>query len=135
MLFTQVVQNEDVGEIMRVEEKQRRREQEREKDGGKEEGRKEWEKDGGRYCKEKEAWRVVSEMRSNRTMKGVILGMLPQQQTVLEDFKTLLTSHGYTQFTPVRVIHCPQSFGIVLKHAQYKVSYSGDTRPSADFRR
>jgi ribonuclease Z len=32
------------------------------------------------------------------------------------------------------VIHCPQSFGIVIKNNGKKVSYSGDTRPSNDFK-
>jgi len=34
---------------------------------------------------------------------------------------------------PIRVIHCPQSFGIIIKHDIYKLSYSGDTRPSKSF--
>jgi ribonuclease Z len=34
---------------------------------------------------------------------------------------------------PVRVIHCPQSFGIVIKNGEFKLSYSGDTRPSLSF--
>lgn len=34
----------------------------------------------------------------------------------------------------MRVIHCPQSFGIVISNRQYKVSYSGDTRPSESFK-
>ena len=34
----------------------------------------------------------------------------------------------------MRVIHCPQSFGIVIKNKNFKISYSGDTRPSEDFK-
>jgi ribonuclease Z len=38
------------------------------------------------------------------------------------------------QFLPSPVIHCPQSYGIVITHSSsIKISYSGDTRPCADF--
>ena len=34
----------------------------------------------------------------------------------------------------MRVIHCPQSFGLILSHQNgQKISYSGDTRPSDEF--
>lgn len=43
-------------------------------------------------------------------------------------------SEGITQFKPVHVIHCPQSYGLVVQHKSgIKVSYSGDTIPCPAF--
>ena len=41
---------------------------------------------------------------------------------------------GVTEFYPCPVIHCPQSYGICIKHTSgVKISYSGDTKPCAEF--
>lgn len=50
------------------------------------------------------------------------------------EFNRFLQDSHYSQFLPVRVIHCPQSFGIIIRNGNFKVSYSGDTRPSDAFR-
>ena len=52
----------------------------------------------------------------------------------MEKFKTYLKTINVAQFYPCPVIHCPQSYGIVIKHSSgVKVSYSGDTRPCIEF--
>ena len=44
-----------------------------------------------------------------------------------------LFSSGITSLTLVPVLHCAESYGIVLKHRDgWKLVYSGDTRPSRD---
>lgn len=60
---------------------------------------------------------------------------MPYQKQKVQDFKDFLRKNGYSHFQPVRVIHCPQSFGIIIKNGILKVSYSGDTRPSEEFRK
>jgi ribonuclease Z len=41
---------------------------------------------------------------------------------------------GLAKFKPVYVVHCPQSFGIVIEHKSgIKISYSGDCRPTLQF--
>lgn len=56
------------------------------------------------------------------------------QPNNLEHFKAYLDSIGIVQFQPSPVIHCPQSYGIIIKHASnIKISYSGDTRPCIGF--
>ena len=67
-------------------------------------------------------------------MKKLIQEQLPQQQRTLEEFNSLMTAYHYS-FTPIRVIHCPQAYGVVIQNQQYMVSYSGDTRPSEPFRK
>jgi ribonuclease Z len=45
-----------------------------------------------------------------------------------------LNKLGIIKFLPVPVIHCPQSYGIVVEHmSNIKISYSGDTRPAPEF--
>lgn len=49
----------------------------------------------------------------------------------LRDFKEYLIQSEITKFQPISVVHCPQSYGIVIEHSSgVKISYSGDTRPS-----
>jgi ribonuclease Z len=45
-------------------------------------------------------------------------------------FRSFLKSVKISQFQSIPVIHCKQSYGIVLQHKSgVKISYSGDTRP------
>ena len=56
------------------------------------------------------------------------------QQYSLKEFQQMLQKAGITSFYPCPVIHCPQSYGICIKHESgYKLSYSGDTRPCVEF--
>jgi ribonuclease Z len=56
------------------------------------------------------------------------------QKGALNDFQNHLQSLGIDQFYPCPVIHCPQSYGICIRHhSGVKVSYSGDTRPCEEF--
>jgi ribonuclease Z len=50
------------------------------------------------------------------------------------NFKSFLNSVKIIRFQPIPVIHCQQSYGIVLEHESgVKISYSGDTRPWESF--
>lgn len=50
------------------------------------------------------------------------------------NFRLFLKSVKINRFQPIPVIHCKQSYGIVLEHESgVKISYSGDTRPCEMF--
>ena len=62
--------------------------------------------------------------------KFILQNYFNNQKEVQARFEQYLGSEKITEFNPVHVIHCPQSFGIVIKHESgVKISYSGDTRP------
>jgi ribonuclease Z len=56
------------------------------------------------------------------------------QPKLMASFQKYLVGLGMTEFLPVHVDHCPQSFALVLTHKSgVKISYSGDCRPSKSF--
>jgi hypothetical protein len=50
----------------------------------------------------------------------------------VKDYQKYLEISGLEEILPVKVDHCPQSHGVVIKSVQgWIVTYSGDCRPSA----
>jgi ribonuclease Z len=54
-----------------------------------------------------------------------------ETNTILSNLKK---ECGIDKMVAVEVIHCPFSYGLVVQHqkSQFKLVYSGDTRPSED---
>lgn len=56
------------------------------------------------------------------------------QKKLISKFQSFLKYYGLSDFQPIPVVHCQQSFGLVIQHeSSVKISYSGDCRPSEMF--
>lgn len=63
-----------------------------------------------------------------------VLAYCQNLETKLELFKQFYQEAGLKMVQPVRVLHCPQSHGVVISSIfGWKVSYSGDCRPTPAF--
>lgn len=63
---------------------------------------------------------------------GVSNGTLPEDQEIVEVLERIQKQSGLRRLESIRVIHCAQSFGLLLESDSefpWKVVYSGDTRP------
>ncbi|KAL4438109.1 hypothetical protein ABPG74_016888 [Tetrahymena malaccensis] len=64
----------------------------------------------------------------------IIIQFFNQRDKYLQAFKSYLQSQNIIEFTAVPVDHCPQSYAVVIQHANnVKICYSGDLRPSDNF--
>ncbi|KAL4488971.1 hypothetical protein ABPG72_005758 [Tetrahymena utriculariae] len=81
--------------------------------------------DNRRFNAKIRVMQLANYLKSNETE-------INQQKQDFNQF--LLSSLGIQEINFVPVIHCPQAFGIALKHISgIKISYSGDTRPCVEF--
>lgn len=67
-------------------------------------------------------------------MTYILANYFKEQKQTIDDFNNYLKEEGIVGFKPVHVIHCPQSYGLVVEHRTgIKISYSGDTVPCQEF--
>mmetsp|Transcript_6536 Transcript_6536/g.8872 ORF Transcript_6536/g.8872 Transcript_6536/m.8872 type:complete len:199 (-) Transcript_6536:48-644(-) len=74
-----------------------------------------------------------SALHGRGAVEEALSSLIPQESSEgMTVFSQALFALGLSSLTSVDVIHCSQSFALVLQHSQgWKLVYSGDTRPSA----